>query len=84
MARLLDCSVLAAGLSLGLVFGVGLVGLTSTLVVALHLGSERLLVGFDDLFGVPHARALEESADSWFGISMRLLRSDLQTFPMKY
>ena len=64
MAPLLDCSMLAAGLSLGLVAGLGLAGLTSTLVAALHVGSERLLAGFDDLSGVPHARAPEECADS--------------------
>ena len=50
--------MLAAGLSLGLVVGLGLAGLTSTLVAALHVGSERLLAGFDDLSGVWHARAL--------------------------
>ena len=63
MAPLLDCSMLAAGLGLGLVVGLGLAGLTSTLVAALHVGSERLLAGFDALSGVPHARAPEESAD---------------------
>ena len=52
----------AAGLSLGLV--VGLTGLASTLVAALHVGSEMLLAGFDALSGVPHARAPEESEDS--------------------
>ena len=55
--------MLAAGLGLGLVVGLGLAGLTSTLVAALHVGSERLLAGFDALSGVPHARAPEESAD---------------------
>ena len=49
---MLDCSILAAGLSLGLVVGLGLAGLTSTLVAALHVGSERLLAGFDALSGV--------------------------------
>ena len=73
MAPLLDCSMLAAGLGLGLVVGLGLAGLTSTLVAALHVGSERLLAGFDALSGVPHARAPEESADSWFEISRRVL-----------
>ena len=52
--------MLAAGLGLGLVAGFGLAGLT---VAALHVGSERLLAGFDALSGVPHARAPEESAD---------------------
>ena len=61
--RWLDCSMLAAGLGLGLVAGLGSAGLTSTLVAALHVGSERLLAGFDALSGVPHARAPEESAD---------------------
>ena len=56
--------MLAAGLGLGLVVGLGLAGLTSTLVAALHVGSERLLAGFDALSGVSHARAPEESADS--------------------
>ena len=55
--------MLAAGLSLGFVVGLGLAGLTSTLVAALHVGSERLLAGFDDLSGVSHARVPEESAD---------------------
>ena len=54
--------MLEAGLGLGLVVGLGLAGLTSTLVAALHVGSERLLAGLDDLSGVPHARA-PESAD---------------------
>ena len=63
MAPLLDCLMLAAGLGLGLVVGLGLAGLTSTLVAALHVGSERLLAGFDALSGVSHARAPEESAD---------------------
>ena len=62
---MLDCLILAAGLSLGLVVGLGLAGLTSTPVAALHVGSERLLAGFDALSGVPHARAPEESADSY-------------------
>ena len=62
MAQWLYCSMLAAGLSLGLVVGMGLAGLTSTLVAALHVGSARLLAGFDALSGVPHARAPEESA----------------------
>ena len=43
--------------------GLGLAGLTSALVAALHVGSERLLAGFDALSGVPHARRLEWSAD---------------------
>ena len=47
--------MLAAGLSLGLVVGLSL---------ALQVGSERLLAGFDALSGVPHAGAREESADS--------------------
>ena len=55
--------MLAAGLGSGLVIGLGLDGLTSTLVAALHVGSGRLLAGFDALSGVPHARAPEESAD---------------------
>ena len=62
MAPLFDCSMLAAGLGLGLVVGLGLAGLISTLVAALHVGSERLLAGFDALSGVPHARAPKESA----------------------
>ena len=73
MSPLLDCSMLAAGLGVGLVVGLGLAGLTSTLVAALHVGSERLLAGFDALPGVPHARAPEESADSLFEISRKLL-----------
>ena len=73
MAPMLDCSMLAAGLSLGLVVGLSLFGLTSTLVAALHVGSERLLAGFDALSGVPHGRAPEESQGSWFEISRRLL-----------
>ena len=52
MAPLLGCSMLAAGSGLGLVAGVGLAGLTSTLVAAVHVGSERLLAGFDALSGV--------------------------------
>ena len=55
--------MLAAGLGLGLVVGLGLALLTSTLVAALRVGSERLLAGFDALSGVPHARRLEGSAD---------------------
>ena len=66
MARLLDCSMLAAGLVLVLVVGLGLLGLTSTPVAALYVGSERLLAGFDALSGVSHARAPEESADLCF------------------
>ena len=50
--RLLDCSMLAAGLGLVPVAGLGLAGLTSTLVAALNVGSERLLAGFDALSGV--------------------------------
>ena len=73
MAPLLDCSMLAAGFGLGLVVGLGLASLTSTLVAALHVGSERLLACFDALSGLPHARALTESADSWFEISRGLL-----------
>ena len=57
IARLLDWWMLAAGLSLGLVVGLGLAKLTSTPVAALHVGSERLLAGFDALSGVPNARA---------------------------
>ena len=49
MAPLLDCSMLAAGLGLELVVGSGLAGLTSTLVAALHVDSERLLAGVDAL-----------------------------------
>ena len=52
MAPFLDCSMLAAGLGLGRVVGLGLAGLISTLVAALHVGSERLLPGFDALSGV--------------------------------
>ena len=55
--------MLAAGLGVRLMVGLRLAGLTSTLVAALHVGSESLLAGFDALSGVPHARALEESAD---------------------
>ena len=54
--------MLAAGLSLGLAVGSGLAGLTSTLVVTLHVGSESLLASFDASFGVSRARAPEESA----------------------
>ena len=32
-------------------------------MAALHVGSERLLAGFDDWTGVSHARRLEGSAD---------------------
>ena len=72
------------GLGLGLVVGLGLPGLTSTLVTVLHVGSERLLAGFDALSGLPHARAPEESADSWFEISRRLLGNHVHILPMKY
>ena len=44
-------SMLAAGLGSGLVAGLGFARLTSTLVAALHVGSERLLADFDALFG---------------------------------
>ena len=73
MVPLLDCSMLAAGVGLGLVVGLGLARLTSTLVAALHVGSETMLAGVDALSGVPHARAPEESTDSWFEITRRLL-----------
>ena len=63
--------MLAAGF--GLVLVAGLAGLTSTLVAALRVGSERLLAGLDALCGVPHGRAPEESADSWFEMSSGLL-----------
>ena len=33
-------------------------------MAALHVGSERLLAGFDAVSGVPHARRPEGSADS--------------------
>ena len=33
----------------------------------------RKVAGFDALSGVPHARAPEESSDSWFGISRKTL-----------
>ena len=56
--------MLAAVLSLGLVVGLGLAGLTSTPVASLHVGSGRLLAGFDALSGVPRARAPEDSTDS--------------------
>ena len=72
MAPLLDCSMLEAGSGLGLVVGLGLAWLTSTLVAASHVGSKRLLAGFDALSGVTHARA-PESADSWFENPRRLL-----------
>ena len=65
--------MLAAELSLGPVVGVSLAGLTSTPVASLHVGSEKLLAGFDALSGVPHARASAELADSWFEISRDLL-----------
>ena len=73
-----DCSIarlLDAGGWLRLEAGgcLSLAGLTSTLVAALHVGSERLLAGFDALSGGSHARAPEESADAWFEISRRLL-----------
>ena len=60
--------MLAAGLA-----GLSLAGLTSTLLAALHAGSERLLAGFDALSSVPRARAPEESADSWFEVFRKLL-----------
>ena len=63
MAPLLGCSMLEAGLGSGLVVGLGSAGFTSTLLAALHVGSGRLLAGFDALSGVSHARAPEESAD---------------------
>ena len=63
MAPLLDCSMLQAGLGLALVVGLGLAGLTSTLVAPAHVDSERLLADFDALPGIPHARAPAESAD---------------------
>ena len=44
--------MLAASLSVGLVAGLSLTGLKSILVAALHVGSERLLAGFDALSGV--------------------------------
>ena len=47
----LDCSMLAAGLGLGLVAGLSFARLISTLMAALHVGSERLLADFDTLFG---------------------------------
>ena len=43
--------MLAAGLGSGLVAGLGFASLTSTLMAALHVGSERLLADFDALFG---------------------------------
>ena len=55
--------MLAAGFGLGIVAGLGLAWVTSTLVAALHVGSEWLLAGFDALPGVSHARAPEELAD---------------------
>ena len=70
--------MLAAGLGLGLVAGLRLAGLTSTLVAALHVGLERLLAGFDVLSGVSHARAPEESADLMLCLgshTLELLRS---------
>ena len=54
--------MLAAGSGLGLAVGSGLAGLTSTLVVSLHVGSENLLASFDASLGVSRARAPEESA----------------------
>ena len=62
--------MLAAGFGLGLVVGLGLAGLTSTLVGALHVCSERLLAGFYASSEVPRARAPGESADlqaGWLG-----------------
>ena len=56
MAPLLGCSMLAAGLGSGLLAGLGLAGLTSTVVAALHVGLERLLAGFD---AVPVSHTLE-------------------------
>ena len=44
-------SMLAAGLGSGLVAGLGFDRFTSTLMAALHVGSERLLADFDALFG---------------------------------
>ena len=44
--------MLATGLGLGLVAGLGFARLTSTLVAALHVGSERLLADFDALVGI--------------------------------
>ena len=63
-----DCSIarlLDAGGWFGLRAGgrLRLSWLTSTLAPALHVGSERLLAGFDVLSGVPHVRAPEDSAD---------------------
>ena len=48
--------MLAAGLGSGLLAGLGLAGLTSTVVAALHVGLERLLAGFD---AVPVSHTLE-------------------------
>ena len=84
IVRLLVCSMLAAGFGSVLVAGLGLAGLTSTPVAALHVSSERLLAGFDALSGVSHARAPEESASSWFEIARELLWTNLLTFLMKY
>ena len=42
IGALLDWLMLAAGLGLGLVFGLRLAGHTSTLVAALHVGSTML------------------------------------------
>ena len=42
-------------------------------MAALHVGSEKLLAGFDALSGVPYGRAPEGSADSWFEITRRLM-----------
>ena len=63
MAPLFDCSMPAASLSLVLVAGVGLAGLTSTLVSALHVGSAKLLAGYA-LSGDSHVRDPKKSADS--------------------
>ena len=38
-------------------------------MAALHVGSERLLVGVDVVSGVSHVRRLEESADFFPGAS---------------
>ena len=67
--RLLDCSMLAAGLGLVLVAGLSLAGLTSTLVAALHVGSERVLAGFDALSGVSRAlTGLRRTARDFLGL----------------
>ena len=44
-----NCSMLAAGLSLGPGVGLGLPELTSTLVAALNVASKKMLAGFDAL-----------------------------------